>query len=109
MDAKSQFNINDRGWILEKSTYNHQILTEIIVEGIAIDFGIDNQGEIIPHISYHIRKKTGKFLDDDFIDEQDIFADFADLTAKMEVKFKNRQINFPKIYSLTDDKISDAA
>lgn len=109
MDAKSQFNINDRGWILEKSTLNKLILTEVIIEGISIDFSVDNQGELRPNVEYFIRKKTGNFLDEDFLNEQDIFADFEDLTSKMEMKFDTRQINFPKVYSLIDAKLNDAA
>jgi hypothetical protein len=109
MNAKSQFNINDRGWILEKSTLNKLILTEVIIEGISIDFSIDNQGELRPNVEYYVRKKTDKFLDDDFLNEEDIFANLEDLTAKMEMKFGTRQINFPKVYSLTEAKFNDAA
>jgi hypothetical protein len=108
MDAKSQFNISDRAWILIKSESGQLAISEVI-EGISIDFGIDKEGEVLPHISYYIRKKNGKHLDDDFIDEQEVFADFEDLKAKMETIFTNRIINFPKIYSLSDHKISDAA
>jgi hypothetical protein len=109
MDAKSQFNISDRAWILIKSESGQLAISEVIIEGISIDFGIDKEGEVLPHISYYIRKKNGKHLDDDFIDEQEVFADFEDLKAKMETIFTNRIINFPKIYSLSDHKISDAA
>ena len=109
MEVSSQFNINDRGWILEKSNLNKLILTEVIIEGISIDFSIDNQGELRPNVEYFVRKKTGKFLDDDFLNEEDIFANMQDLTAKMEMKFGIRQINFPKVYSLIDAKLNDAA
>jgi hypothetical protein len=109
MNAKSQFNIHDRAWILEKSNFNKQILTEVIIEGISIDFSVDKEGELRPNVEYFVRKKTQNFLDDDFLNEQDVFADLEDLKAKMELKFEYRQVNFPKIYSLTNAQINDAA
>jgi hypothetical protein len=106
MQACTKFNLLERAWTFGTGKENKQ-LVEVVIDTISMDFNIENDGDLVPTITYKIH--TPLYGDDWYVSEPELFADLEDFKTAMEKLFEMRKFNYPKIMPNISSEFKEVA
>jgi hypothetical protein len=107
MEICTKFNLMDRAWTWGKNDQSITFIHEVQIEGITVEFSVDDNGDVVPLTSYLVRKRIGG--DDIWLAESELFLDDSDLITHVSILFDNRKFAFPKVVPFGEDDFEKVA
>jgi hypothetical protein len=107
MEVCTKFSVLDRAFTWGKDEQSITFLQEVMIEGITINYDLDDNGEANPQTSYLVRKGLGE--DSIWIDEREVFENEKDFISNSQKMFENRKLTYPKIVDFQNQEVDKVA